>query len=130
MHEATIAQSILNIISKKLQDTPNTALVSSVHIIIGEFRNVDDESLRFAFDNLKGLYDGCSSCVLETEIIGATANCRGSNHLYHPNPANAFRCTECGDGIGSLVCGEELDVIQIALQSIANEEKDLYARVG
>jgi Zn finger protein HypA/HybF involved in hydrogenase expression len=122
MHEATIAQSILKIASTKLKQTPNAERVLDIRIIVGEFRNVDIESLHFAFDNLKDMYEGLDRCVLQTDKISAQAICRTSKHIYHPNQENHFCCTICGDGIGNLVSGEELDVIGVKLQATTNKD--------
>lgn len=126
MHEATIAQSILSIACEKLEQTPKADAVLNIHVIIGEFRNVDIDSLQFVFDNLKDLYKGCGACKLEAELISAKALCQVNSHRYKPDFKNQFCCTECGAGIGNLTCGEELDVVNITLQA-AKEEASEYA---
>ncbi len=122
MHEATIAKSILNIASAKLRRNQNAESVIKVQIIVGEFRNVDIESLQFAFDQLKELQDGCNSCKLEAETIQARAICVSGHHTYRPVLDNAFKCEVCGGGIESLLCGEELDVVGVTLLSKTEEE--------
>ncbi len=129
MHEVSIAESILQKIAAKLERTSNTCSVTNVHIIVGEFRNVDIDALTFAFDNLKSLYAGCTNCKLEASLTRTRAYCRGGNHLYNPEFNNAFCCTECGAGIGKLMAGEELDIVDIALAASALEEEQ-YARIG
>ena len=76
MHEATIAQSILDIVAAKLQKNCDANCVKTVAVRIGEFRNVDCDSLSFAFDSLKGLYCGLSDCELSLESIKTLAWCR------------------------------------------------------
>ncbi len=141
MHEATIAQAILEIANDKLKATPHAAAILAIHVIIGEFRNVELDSLMFAFDNIKLVSDTTRQCRLVAEIVNAKAACRGAGHLYHPTFDNSFRCPRCDNGIGKLLCGEELDVIQLTLQAedepTAGEHKgepndnevDTYARV-
>ena len=104
MHEATIAQSILNLAQRRLRQTPHAEAVSKIRVLIGEFRNVEIESLRFAFDCLKDLCDACAECTLETERAKARARCRINNHLYHPEADSRFLCTICGAGIGYRYC--------------------------
>jgi len=130
MHEATIAQSILEIAEAKLRAIPNAGSVLSVHVIVGEFRNIDAMSLKFAFDSVKDLYNSCAECELEIETIEARAFCRGDSHLYHPHFNSGFRCEQCGEGIGKMLSGEELDVIGITLEALDDKEKDDYARVN
>lgn len=118
MHEATIAESILKLISSKLKETPNATRVTRVHVIAGEFRNVDRESLEFAFDNLKNQFDGTDKCQLQLEMTAARALCKDQNHSYHPQADNAYRCSVCGNGIGKLVAGDELDIVNINLEAM------------
>ena len=138
MHEATVAQSILEIVSAKCRQTPNATRALRVHVIIGEFRNIDQESLQFAFESLRGLYDACSACQLEVDIVKAQAFCREEQHRYYPDFSRAYRCDVCESGIGSLLCGEELDVVNITLEGVLDKkekqrdqkENEDHARVG
>ena len=111
-----MAQSILNIASKKLACTAHTDTVTAIHVIIGQFRNIDVDSLKFAFDNIRETYSGCSNCKLEAEVVRARATCRGCSRTYNPDVATSFRCPVCGNGVGQLISGEELDVIGITLR--------------
>lgn len=129
MHEATIAQSILDIASERFKETPQAITISTIRIVAGEFRNVDCESLQFAFDNLKTSYSGCQNCQLQAEVATASAQCRQCSNIYHPDFERAFRCTKCGDGIGKLISGEELDIVGIVLETSEKEQID-YARVN
>lgn len=116
MHEATIAESILNIVGKKLSVTPEVNAALSVEVVIGEFRNVDLESLQFAFQSLRQFFPGCEHCCLEAQLIQAVAKCQ-QGHVYRPDFERGFRCAACDGGIQQLQCGEELDVICIRLRS-------------
>lgn len=127
MHEASIAQSILRIACEKLTSLGVPAMISNIKIAVGEFRNVDSASLEFAFNSLKKEYFGCEKCQLDIKVIEAIAECRQCKTLYHPEFDRSFRCTECGDGIGKLLEGEQLGIIGIRLES-AGEEMGNYAR--
>src|SRR5690349_13838482 len=111
MHEAAIANSILEIVKQRLQSVGAAAQAQSVEVLFGEFRNVDPESVSFAFDNMKSLFPGCSNCQLSINTIAAAAHCKDNNHQYRPLAENAYRCPSCGSGIGKLLQGEELDVV-------------------
>lgn len=117
MHEASIADSILRLAANKMKSTPNTAAVKSVSVIVGEFRNVETESLQFAFDSLKSMYEGLSHCELELESVKPRALCSKNKHHYSPCFQNKYCCDKCGSGIGKIVCGEELEVVKICLLS-------------
>jgi len=122
MHEATIAQSILDIAATKLEQTPEARCILAVRIKVGEFRNVDGDSLAFAFDGLKHLYRGLATCKLELEPIKALAWCNKGKHQYNPSFDLGFCCDRCGSGIGQLICGEELEVVKITMKACPTEE--------
>lgn len=116
MHEAAIAKSILDIVTQRLQSVEAAAHAQSVTVLFGEFRNVDPESVSFAFDNMKSLFAGCSNCRLSISTIVAAAHCKDNHHQYRPQAANAYRCPQCASGIGNLYQGEELDVVNVVLE--------------
>ena len=117
MHEASIADSVLQIALSRLEENGGFATVSTIDVAIGELRNVDPSSLQFAFDAIKPLYPGCSHCQLRINNINSLAYCRKHGHEYHPTFADAFRCPACGAGIGRIVCGEELNVVNITFET-------------
>lgn len=116
MHEVTIASSILDILCDHLTRHPNT-VARSITILVGAFRNIEIETLQFAFDALKEERPGCSNCDLQVKTSHLLARCAQNNHLYEPTPEKNYRC-ECGAGMGSIVRGQELDVVNCTLQAI------------
>ncbi|HEY9715693.1 MAG TPA: hydrogenase maturation nickel metallochaperone HypA [Chroococcales cyanobacterium] len=131
MHEAVIASSILNIAVANLkQIAPENGRVTAIDLSVGEFRNVEIESLRFAFDNLKLDHPGCESAVLVVNPVTAIGKCSGAGHVYVPRFDSAFRCPECGSGVGTLLAGEELDITNMELQATNREERCTNARNG
>jgi hydrogenase nickel insertion protein HypA len=131
MHEAAIAKSILEIVGQRLQSIGAAATAQSVEVLFGEFRNVDPESVLFAFDNMKALFPGCLNCQLSINTIAAAAYCKDSDHHYRPLAKNAYRCPACGSGIGKLLQGEELDVVNVIVEiEKPQEEKKQHARIG
>lgn len=123
MHEATIAEAILKIACRRLKETQNAESVSSIDVLIGEFRNVETQSLQFAFDSIKGLFDGLAQCKLNLESIGARAYCQGQEaHQYAPVFEKRYCCDKCGSGMGKLICGEELQITKVCLLA-KKEEK-------
>lgn len=118
MDETKVAKSILDIVSARLAQTPNCDSVLSVNVLVGEFRNVDLESLQFAFESLRKFYDGCQSCNLTAELIKSRAVCREQGHTFSPESERQYVCPQCGGSIGKLLCGEELDVVGTTLRAI------------
>lgn len=128
MHEATIAQSILNIVTDRLKSVGVDACALSVEIVLGEFRNVDPESLSFAFDSMKDFCPATSNCRLDINVVNASALCSENAHNYRPVAELAYRCPACDGGIAKMVHGEELDVVNLIIE-VADEEKK-HARIA
>lgn len=130
MHEATIAANILEVVSGRIQRLDPAAQAKSVRVRIGQFRNVDSQSLTFAFDSMKDSYPFCAACTLVLEAVAAVALCHHEKHRYEPDPDMAYRCPRCGSSIGMLLLGEELDITDIEVEVEAvNSEVD-HARVS
>ncbi|PWT98645.1 MAG: hypothetical protein C5B53_06465 [Candidatus Melainabacteria bacterium] len=117
MHEATIAQSILDLAASKLEQIGGYNIALKICVKIGQFRNVDNHSLDFAFESLKSMYAGFESCRLEAQSVKAEAWCREGNHRYNPCFENAFCCERCGSGIGKIICGEELEFVDLITEA-------------
>ena len=127
MHEAAIADSILRQTSSILQrwknekriDQDEIPIVEEIRVNIGAFRNVDPESLLFAFDSLRLDYPSMENSALSINIVPAQASCIDSAHEYEPDPENFFRCPRCNAGVGKMLEGEELDITGVDF-SVAN----------
>ena len=117
MHEASIAHSILQIASSRAARYDNSN-VDIIRIEVGSFRNVDPESLLFAFDSMKQDVKFCQKSSLEIKLVQATAVCQSLAHAYKPDASSAFRCPECNAGMGSLLTGEELSVMSCVLSAL------------
>lgn len=91
--------------------------IKSIKVRIGAFRNVDPESLLFAFQSLKGESDLTRDCDLLIEPVSAVARCSISGHEYHPLAEEYYCCTICGGGIGELICGKELDIVEVKINA-------------
>ncbi|HIA51538.1 MAG TPA: hydrogenase maturation nickel metallochaperone HypA [Candidatus Melainabacteria bacterium] len=116
MHESAIAKSILEIVSQRLHSIGAPATAHNVSVVFGEFRNAEPESVEFAFDNMKAFYPGAANCQLVINTISAMAQCKRAQHKYHPEASNAYRCPTCDSGIGNLLQGEELDVVNVVVE--------------
>lgn len=131
MHESAIAKSILEIVAKRLQSVGAKAQAQQVNVLFGEFRNVEPESVHFAFDNMKNFYPGAEHCRLAVSTIIAVAKCKDNGHKYHPEAGSAYRCPECKSGIGSLLQGEEMDVVNVVVEVISeSQEEREHARIS
>lgn len=131
MHESAIAKSILEIVAQRLKSIGANANAQQVNVLFGEFRNVEPESVSFAFDNMKNFYPGAEHCRLSISTITAVAKCKDNGHRYHPEAEGAYRCPDCKSGIGTLVQGEELDVVNVVVEVIQeSQEGKEHARIS
>lgn len=104
MHEATLAENILNIAFDAAKQNHATKIFK-VGLTLGDMAGVEVEALTLSFDVLKKNTpaDG-AELVIKRVPISATCNVCGKNfQLEHYN----FFCPEC-DGILILQSGREL----------------------
>lgn len=145
MHEATVALAILNralaavearahketntldavttsdTIAESDHNTPPIFDVVKIVVNVGEFRNIDSESLEFTFSALRKDFPLTQNTELEIRTIQAIASCSVQHHRFHPAADNYFACTICGGGIGKLLSGKELDIINIEMEQRLKE---------
>lgn len=136
MHEAAVALAILKRAVATLEaracaeenataETCDQAAlifdVAKIVVQVGEFRNIDSESLEFTFSALRKDFPQTQNTELEIRNIDAIAVCSVQNHEFHPLPANYFSCTICGGGIGKLLSGKELDIVNIEIEQRLTE---------
>jgi hydrogenase nickel insertion protein HypA len=127
MHETTIARAIAEKVASRCEKMAPSTKASAVTVQVGTFRNVDPESLAFAFECLKNVYPALTECQLNLEIVQARAVCKDHNHEYEAKPENLFRCYICDSGIGKLIKGEELDITSITITEAEETEKMSHA---
>lgn len=118
MHEASIAEYILSLVEKRVENEGSGFEGTAVTVKVGEFRNVDPESLGFAFDSIKGSFASCRNCHLEIVFIEAKAVCSAA-HSFRPSCENQFSCPICGAGVKQFKAGEELDIVKIVITSVS-----------
>lgn len=117
MHEAKIASLILEKASNKLSEFAYVNEVKSIELVVGKFRNIDIESLNFAFDALKSEKKFFEKTILQIEEIDAIAICEKNGHSYAIDFESGFACPLCGAGIDKLRSGQELEIRKIQLLS-------------
>ncbi len=117
MHEAKIASLILEKAALKAAQQSANCDVNEIELAVGSFRNVDAESLLFAFNSLKDEYPNFATANLKIQIIEASALCYSNGHLYHVDLHKNVTCPICGSGIGTLESGQELEIRRIKLEA-------------
>jgi hydrogenase nickel incorporation protein HypA/HybF len=93
MHEASVAQTILEIVERTAAEHPGSR-VARVHVVVGALAHIDSDALRFAFDVLKEK-TACAAAALAIErkaLRGECRSCGGSFEAEIPSEA----CPSCG----------------------------------
>ncbi|KAA0258669.1 hydrogenase maturation nickel metallochaperone HypA [Deferribacter autotrophicus] len=110
MHEASIAQNILDIVIDTALKNRATK-VRKVFVKIGKLAAVDYNSLLFAYNALKEDTIAAESELLveEVEIRGECQDC-GWSDVYEDY---FFSCKKCGSMNVKIISGEELNITEI-----------------
>ncbi|MBG0775491.1 MAG: hydrogenase maturation nickel metallochaperone HypA [Desulfovibrionaceae bacterium] len=109
MHEAAIAQSLIEIIQQEMAKAKATRLLSAT-VVHGRLTNLVPEALSFAFEAM----------TMDTPLAGATLHlrqvplvvrCFGCGEEFTPEDDNLLLmpCPKCGEEFGhTVVTGKEL----------------------
>lgn len=113
MHEAGIAQSILDIALKTAKDNAADK-ITLVAVRVGKMSAVDEASLRFAFDALKAdtIAKDAVFDYTETPLKGKCLSCGAEKEFER----YFMSCPECGSYKISLISGNELEVSHIDVE--------------
>jgi hydrogenase nickel incorporation protein HypA/HybF len=113
MHELSIAQAIIESLEDE-QRTRGFRRITRVEIRLGEFSNIDPESLQFCFDASKsGTIAADADLLLTiTPLRGACTACHEAIELRE----DYFLCPHCGSFQIAVLSGEELDIVSIDVE--------------
>lgn len=120
MHEASIANMILKRSIDCIGDS-KTERILRILVEIGQFRNVDPDSLSFAFNALKKESKETVDTSLEIKLVKAKAQCTIGGHLYYPDIVNLYCCEKCNGGIAKLLAGKELNILEVEMDRDSTE---------
>lgn len=110
MHEAGIAQYLLEVADQHLQRVPHGP-VRALHVRIGEMAGVNPDSLDFALECLaKGTE--LEGARLLVERIALTVDCDGCGRRT-PVADYVFRCGSCGAETVRIATGREMQFVSI-----------------
>jgi hydrogenase nickel incorporation protein HypA/HybF len=113
MHEASIAESLLDIVIENAKKQEAKEIVS-VTIKVGKLSGVQPDSLLFAFDALKEstAAANCNLVIEEIPVIGICNIC-GHEDKYDNF---IFSCNSCGSFEVRMISGEELNIKEIEVE--------------
>jgi hydrogenase nickel incorporation protein HypA/HybF len=91
--------------------------VTAVQVRVGALRQVVPDSLSFYF-GIVARETVCEGAALELELIAARLHCEDCETEWAAD-APAFRCPACAGAAVSVVCGDELEVESIEVDTEA-----------
>jgi hydrogenase nickel incorporation protein HypA/HybF len=113
MHELSVSAAVVDTAVRHAAGRK----VTSVHLRVGALRQVGPDSLAFYFE-IVARDTVCEGAALEQELIGARLRCEGCETEWAAD-APAFRCPACAAGTVAVVCGDELEVESIDVETEA-----------
>ncbi len=111
MHEASIAASLLEIVSGQCRKG-GFSRIESIHLKIGRASGIMTDALIFAFDVMKE-ESPAKGAVLEIEEVPVSGHCRDCNNTFTTDREYILSCPRCGGSSFHITAGRELDVIDM-----------------
>ena len=114
MHELSIAEELARVIGKELRGHPNARLKSAL-VRVGVLRLIEPSTLEHCFE--AATWDTpLAGAQLHVEPVGASARCRKCNAEFAVEH-HWFECPQCGETGSELVCGDELQLVNLEIES-------------
>lgn len=110
MHELSIAESILDITTKKV---PDRSLSIIVHVTLGPLSGVSSDPLEFGFSQL-AKQSGYASARLAIHPVKATCHCIPCGSTYEVEQFDTL-CPQCGGLERTVLSGTELQLTEIEI---------------
>lgn len=111
MHEASIAASLLEIVSEQCRKS-GCSRIETIHLKIGRASGIMTDALIFAFDAMK---EGslAEEAVLQIEEVPVSGHCNGCNSTFTTEQEYILSCPCCGGSSFRMTSGREMDVIDM-----------------
>jgi hydrogenase nickel incorporation protein HypA/HybF len=111
MHELSVSAAVVDTAVRHADGRK----VTSVHLRVGALRQVVPDSLAFYFQ-IVSRDTVCEGAALEQELVPARLRCEDCETEWAAD-APAFRCPGCTGGAVAVVCGDELEVESIDVET-------------
>lgn len=117
MHEMSIVEALLETVRGELRAHPD-ARVQTVHVRVGQLRQVEPDMLRFCYD--AAVRDTpLAGSRLEIETDEASARCDVCS-LEFPVEENWFECPRCRSANARLLKGDELLLTSLEIENASS----------
>ena len=113
MHEAGIAQNLIEAVQRRLASEPG-ARVAAIHVRVGELAGVSTDALDFAFECLSASTP-LAGARLVFDPVPLVVACDACGQ-QSPVEDLVFRCGVCGSERTRIVSGRELEVRTLELE--------------
>jgi len=113
MHELSVAQSILDVVSQHLP-AGNTTIVKSIKVRVGKLSNVLPDSLIFCFGAITK-DTNFEKTQLIIKIIPVTIECKDCKEIYERDEY-IFLCPSCNNSNITVLGGNDLNVEEIEIE--------------
>ncbi len=118
MHEASIAQHIIEQVSERIENGTLPARIEKINLKIGKMTAVVPENLCFMFGVLSR-DTVLANVKLDITEIPVRCRCRACNAEYEAEEMN-FWCRECGSPEVTIISGREMVIDSVEVED-ANE---------
>lgn len=115
MHEFALAHHLLGIILPKV---PEQTRVTRIDLAIGVLAGVSLPSLEFGFE-VASQGTPAQGAKLSVRTVGLECRCRTCSFSYTPDSLSdpaSWCCPSCGDGLGEVLAGREMEIEQIEVE--------------
>ena len=114
MHEAGLAQSIINVLLSHIEEKRITGKIQRVFLKIGQLNAVVPENMQFMFTTLSegGALQGVELVIEEIAARAKCGNCQTEFVLSEP----VFWCPNCHAPSLTLLAGEELLIDSVEVE--------------
>jgi hydrogenase nickel incorporation protein HypA/HybF len=113
VHELSVSAAVVDTAVRHAAGRP----VTSVHVRVGQLRQVVPGSLAFYFE-IVARDTVCAGARLEQELVPARLGCRDCAQEWAVD-APAFRCPACAGASVDVLAGDELEVESIEVEAEA-----------
>jgi hydrogenase nickel incorporation protein HypA/HybF len=110
MHELSIAQSVLNVVSRSVPDD-FSGKITAIHLTIGALSGIEQDALQFSFDIIKKNSPAIDAKLIINTVSGK-ALCQNCGTTFEMNTF-AQDCPNCHQFKQEIIQGKELKIASI-----------------
>ncbi|HBY56830.1 MAG TPA: hydrogenase maturation nickel metallochaperone HypA [Candidatus Atribacteria bacterium] len=113
MHEASIVQNLLEVALEKAKDYKANK-ITLIRIKVGEFAGVNQEALKFAFENFtkQTIAEKASLQIIPSPLLG---KCQECDEVFEITK-NSFKCSKCNSLKIDIISGQDLYIQDIEIE--------------